>query len=167
MSQEYDNWERIWTPFRKEYIDKLSSGDYECPFCHIPKLDDSESFILARGEFSYAVLNRYPYNPGHVLICTYRHVGEFLEMTEEETHEVWLLTKASMRALRGVNQEVNFNVGMNQGRVAGAGLPDHFHQHVVPRWRGDSNFMPVIGGTKVLSQMLHETRTILTELWPR
>lgn len=128
---------------------------------------DSESFILARGEFSYAVLNRYPYNPGHVLICTYRHVGEFLEMTEEETHEVSLLTKASMRALRGVNQEVNFNVGMNQGRVAGAGLPDHFHQHVVPRWRGDSNFMPVIGGTKVLSQMLHETRTILTELWPR
>lgn len=130
-------------------------------------MDDSESFILARGEFSYAVLNRYPYNPGHVLICTYRHVGEFLEMTEAETHEVSLLTKASMRALRGVNQEVNFNVGMNQGRVAGAGLPDHFHQHVVPRWRGDSNFMPVIGGTKVLSQMLHETRTILTELWPR
>jgi ATP adenylyltransferase len=88
-------------------------------------------------------------------------------MSEDETEEVSSLTKASMRALRGVNAEVNFNIGMNQGPVAGAGLPDHFHQHVVPRWRGDSNFMPVIGGTKVLSQMLHETHSLLNELWPK
>ena len=167
MGDAHDKWERIWTPFRKEYIDQLSNGDYECPFCHIPRLSDSESFILARGKFSYAVLNRYPYNPGHILICTYRHVGEYLQLTDLETEEISSLTKASMLALRGVNAEVNFNVGMNQGRIAGAGLPDHFHQHVVPRWRGDSNFMPVIGGTKVLSQMLHETHIILSELWPQ
>lgn len=167
MGKEFDHWERIWTPFRKEYIDKLSSGDYACPFCHIPKISDTESFILARGKLSYSVLNKYPYNPGHILICTFRHVGEYLELTEDETHEVAWLTKSSMQALRAVNSDVNFNIGMNQGPIAGAGIPDHFHQHVVPRWRGDSNFMPVIGGTKVLSQMLHETHSLLIELWPR
>jgi len=166
VEQPFDQWERIWTPFRKEYIDKLSSGEYECPFCHIPNLNDQESFIIARGNFSYAVLNRYPYNPGHILICTFRHTGEYLELGDEETAEISTLTKKAMRALRGVNSEVNFNVGMNQGRIAGAGLPDHFHQHIVPRWRGDSNFMPVIGGTKVLSQMLSETHEILSRLWP-
>lgn len=165
MSQARDQWDRIWTPFRKEYLDKLSSGEIDCPFCFIPTLDDVESLILARGVHAFVVLNRYPYNPGHLLVCTYRHVGEYLELSHDETAEVSKLTKDGIRALRAINQEVNFNIGMNQGRLAGAGLPDHFHQHIVPRWRGDSNFMPVIGGTKVLSQMLSETQEILKSVW--
>lgn len=160
-----DNWERIWSPYRKEYHDKLAQGGMECPFCHIPNLSDEEGFILARGENAYVVLNRYPYNPGHLLICTYRHVGEYLDLHEDELREISELTKASIRALRGVSGDVNFNIGINQGRIAGAGIPDHFHQHIVPRWQGDSNFMPVIAGTKVLSQMLEETREILAKLW--
>ncbi len=139
----------------------------ECPFCHIPRLTDEASLILARGSHAFAVLNRYPYNPGHLLICTYRHVGEYLELNDEELTEINQLTKASIHALRGVSSDVNFNIGINQGRIAGAGIPDHFHQHIVPRWQGDSNFMPVIGGTKVLSQMLDETRAILANLWNR
>jgi ATP adenylyltransferase len=166
MSSVGDHWERIWSPHRKEYNEKLARGDFECPFCAIPKNADSESLILARGEYSYVVLNRYPYNPGHLLICTFRHVGEYLELSDEEITEITILTRKSLRALRAVNSEVNFNIGINQGRIAGAGIPEHFHQHIVPRWQGDSNFMPVVGGTKVLSQMLDETREILVKLWP-
>ena len=166
MSSVGDHWERIWSPHRKEYNEKLAQGDFECPFCVIPKNSDSESLILARGEYSYVVLNRYPYNPGHLLICTFRHVGEYLELSDEELTEITILTRKSIRALRAVNSEVNFNIGINQGRIAGAGIPEHFHQHIVPRWQGDSNFMPVVGGTKVLSQMLDETREILVKLWP-
>jgi ATP adenylyltransferase len=160
-----DRWERIWTPHRKEYNDQLAKGNMECPFCHIPSLDDQESLILHRGEHAYVVINRYPYNPGHLLICTFRHVGEYLDLTDAEHAEMTVLTKASLRALRGLNSEVNFNIGINQGRIAGAGIPEHFHQHIVPRWRGDANFMPVIGGTKVLSEMLSETQEILKSLW--
>lgn len=167
MTGYADHWERIWSPHRKEYNEQLQKGISGCPFCSIPELDDASAYILARGQFSYAVLNRYPYNPGHILVCTFRHVGEFLQLSDDETSEIIQLTKESMRALRKINGEVNFNVGMNQGLVAGAGIPDHFHQHIVPRWRGDSNFMPVIGGTKVLSQMLDETHEILTGLWQR
>ena len=166
MSSVGDHWERIWSPHRKEYNEKLAQGDFECPFCAIPKNSDSESLILSRGEYSYVVLNRYPYNPGHLLICTFRHVGEYLELSDEEITEITMLTRKSLRALRAVNSEVNFNIGINQGRIAGAGIPEHFHQHIVPRWQGDSNFMPVVGGTKVLSQMLDETREILVKLWP-
>jgi len=93
-------------------------------------------------------------------------VGEYLELNDEEITEITILTRKSIRALRAVNSEVNFNIGINQGRIAGAGIPEHFHQHIVPRWQGDSNFMPVVGGTKVLSQMLDETREILVKLWP-
>ena len=166
MSGVADHWERIWSPYRKEYNDQLQKGLTGCPFCAIPTLDDKEALILARGEHSYVVLNRYPYNPGHLLICTFRHVGEFLELNVNETSEITAFTKDCLKALRGVNSEVNFNIGVNQGPIAGAGIPEHFHQHIVPRWRGDSNFMPVIGGTKVLSQMLDETREILLSLWP-
>ena len=166
MSGAFDHWERIWSPYRKEYNDQLAQGSMECPFCRIPGLADEESFILARATSAYVVLNRYPYNPGHLLICTFRHVGEYLDLDETELSEIAQLTKGSIRALRKVNSEVNFNIGINQGRTAGAGIPEHFHQHIVPRWRGDSNFMPVIGGTKVLSQMLGETRDILVNLWP-
>lgn len=166
MSGIADNWERIWTPYRKEYNEQLAQGNMECPFCRIPDLPDRESLILARGSRAYVVLNRYPYNPGHLLICTFRHVGEYLELNSQELEEITSLTQSSLRALRKINSEVNFNIGINQGRTAGAGIPDHFHQHIVPRWRGDSNFMPVIGGTKVLSQMLDETRELLMSLWP-
>ena len=162
-----DHWERIWSPYRTEYTEQLKSGEMECPFCSIPNRTDQESFILARREFAYAVLNRYPYNPGHILICTFRHEGKYIELTSAEHEEIMALTKESLEAISKIEPTVNFNIGINQGRAAGAGIPDHFHQHIVPRWRGDSNFMPVIGGTKVLSQMLSQTHEILTKLWPR
>lgn len=167
MSGISDHWERIWSPYRKEYNERLAGGDMECPFCHIPALSDEESLILARGEFTYVVLNRYPYNPGHLLVCTYRHMGEYLDLTAGELNEISSFTKDAIKALRGISSSVNFNIGINLGRVAGAGIPEHFHQHIVPRWQGDSNFMPVIGGTKVLSQMLDETRDTLANLWPK
>lgn len=167
MSGISDHWERIWSPYRKEYNERLAGGDMECPFCHIPSLSDEESLILARGEFTYVVLNRYPYNPGHLLICTYRHMGEYLDLHAGELNEISSFTKDAIMALRGISSSVNFNIGINLGRIAGAGIPEHFHQHTVPRWQGDSNFMPVIGGTKVLSQMLDETREILVNLWPK
>lgn len=167
MSGISDHWERIWSPYRKEYNERLAGGEMECPFCHIPLLSDEESLILARGEFTYVVLNRYPYNPGHLLICTYRHMGEYLDLNAGELNEISSFTKDAIRALRGISSSVNFNIGINLGRIAGAGIPKHFHQHIVPRWQGDSNFMPVIGGTKVLSQMLDETREILVNLWPK
>ncbi len=167
MSGISDHWERIWSPYRKEYNERLAGGDMECPFCHIPVLSDEESLILARGEFTYVVLNRYPYNPGHLLVCTYRHMGEYLDLTAGELNEISSFTKDAIKALRGISSSVNFNIGINLGRVAGAGIPEHFHQHIVPRWQGDSNFMPVIGGTKVLSQMLDETRDTLANLWPK
>lgn len=162
-----DQWERIWSPYRTEYTEQLKSGEISCPFCEIPALPDDKSFILARGAVAYVVLNRYPYNPGHLLVCTFRHVGRFIELSDDEHEEITALTKSSLEAISKIEPSVNFNIGINQGRAAGAGIPDHFHQHIVPRWRGDSNFMPVIGGTKVLSQMLSETREILTKLWPK
>ncbi len=139
----------------------------ECPFCRVPCLPDAEGLITARGSLVYAVLNLYPYNSGHLLICPYRHVADYPELDHAETAELALFTKMAMRALRAASGAQGFNIGMNMGAVAGAGIAAHLHQHVVPRWGGDSNFMPVVGRTKVLPQLLAETREILAAAWPR
>ena len=114
----------------------------------------------------YAVLNLYPYNAGHVLICPYRHVADYTELTQDETAEFAEFTKRAVRALRQASGAQGFNIGINLGSVAGAGIAAHLHQHVVPRWGGDTNFMPVTGRTRVLPQLLADTRKLLAEAWP-
>lgn len=166
-----DAFQRLWTPHRMAYIQGENkptgpgAGD-GCPFCVIPSKSDEDGLVVARGERAYAVLNLYPYNSGHLMLVPYRHVADYTELDEGETAEVALLTKQAMAALRSASGAQGFNIGMNQGDVAGAGIAAHLHQHVVPRWGGDVNFMPVVGNTKVLPQLLADTRKILAEAWP-
>jgi len=136
-----------------------------CPFCVAPGLGDDRSLVVARGEHVFAVLNLYPYNPGHLLVCPYRHVADYTELTGAETAELAAVTQRAMRVIRHASSPHGFNLGMNQGAVAGAGIAEHLHQHVVPRWGGDGNFMPVIGRTKVLPQLLGDTRALLMKSW--
>ena len=110
-------------------------------------------------------MNLYPYNAGHLLICAYRHVADLTDLTEVERNEIFELTSTAMKVLRKVSGAKGFNLGMNQGAISGAGVAEHIHQHVVPRWAGDANFMPIIGQTKVLPQLLSETRSELTAAW--
>jgi ATP adenylyltransferase len=137
-----------------------------CPFCRIPADDSAESLVVARGETVFAVLNLYPYNPGHLMVCPYRHVADYTDLDAAETAEVAAFTQTAMRVVRAVSSAHGFNLGMNQGSVAGAGIAAHLHQHVVPRWGGDTNFMPVVGRTKVLPQLLVDTRKLLADAWP-
>ena len=168
---EPDAFERLWTPHRIVYIKgegKPATGDEaDCPFCRIPEMDDVEGLIVHRGESAYAVLNLYPYNAGHLLVCPYRHVADYTDLTDEETLEVAELTKTAMRTMREVTSPHGFNLGMNQGNIAGAGIAAHLHQHIVPRWGGDSNFLPVIGQTKTMPQLLGDTRDMLAAAWPK
>jgi ATP adenylyltransferase len=164
-----DGLERLWTPYRIAYIrgeNKPADGSAaECPFCRIPKLDDEAGLVVRRGDTAYAVLNLYPYAPGHLMVCPYRHLADYTDVTDEEAAEIADLTRAAMRTIRAVSHAEGFNIGMNQGRVAGAGIQAHLHQHVVPRWLGDGNFMPVIGQTKTLPQLLQDTRRLLADAW--
>jgi ATP adenylyltransferase len=164
-----DALQRLWTPHRMAYIkgegkpaDEEAAG---CPFCRLPALDDADALIIARGERVYGVLNLYPYNPGHLMVVPYRHVADYTDLTPEETVELAVFTQKSMTVARSVSAPHGFNVGMNQGVIAGAGIAAHLHQHVVPRWGGDANFMPVVGHTKVLPQLLGETRAMLAKAW--
>ena len=165
-----DELERLWTPHRMAYIrgeNKPSDGSSgECPFCRAPTLDDHESLMVHRGRTAYAVLNLYPYSPGHLMVCPYRHVADYTELTEEETDEVARITQTAMRVVRSVSGAHGFNLGMNQGAVAGAGIAAHLHQHVVPRWAGDANFLPVVGRTKAIPELLADTRARLAAAWP-
>jgi ATP adenylyltransferase len=160
-----DGFERLWTPHRLSYVVGPGHGDDDCPFCVVPGLPDAEGLVVARGEHVYAVLNLYPYNPGHLMVLPYRHVADYTDLTPEETVELASFTQTAMRAVRGASGAHGFNIGMNQGAVAGAGIAAHLHQHVVPRWGGDTNFMPVVGRTKVLPQLLTDTRARLAEAW--
>jgi ATP adenylyltransferase len=166
---EPDGLERLWTPHRLAYIkgeNKPADGSSEeCPFCRIQRLPDEEGLVVRRGEHAFVVLNLYPYAPGHLMVCPYRHVADYPDLDEPETAEVAELTKAAMRTVREVSGAHGFNIGMNQGAIAGAGIAAHLHQHVVPRWGGDQNFMPIIGRTKTLAQLLDETRSLLAEAW--
>lgn len=164
-----DDWQRLWAPHRMSYLEgenrPLPGNEIECPFCRIPDLSDDQALIVARGKEAYAVMNLYPYNAGHLLICTFRHVAELPELTPSEQTEVTSLTSHAMKVLRKVSNAVGFNIGINQGSVSGAGIAAHFHQHIVPRWAGDANFMPIIGKTKVLPQLLQDSRALLASGW--
>jgi ATP adenylyltransferase len=166
-----DAWARLYVPHRLAYLRGESrpstdeAGD-ECPFCRAPSLSDKDGLIVARGEKAFVVLNLYPYNAGHVLICPYRHVADYTELTLDEVAEIGLLTQKAMIALRAAAGPHGFNIGINQGAAGGAGIAAHLHQHVVPRWGGDSNFLPVIGGTKTVAMLLEDTRDLVAAAWP-
>jgi ATP adenylyltransferase len=164
-----DSWQRLWAPHRMSYLEgenrPLAGNEIECPFCRIAALDDAEALIVARGKEAYVVMNLYPYNAGHLLVCTNRHVAELPELTESERNEVQSLTAHGMKVLRKVSNASGFNIGINQGDVSGAGIAGHFHQHIVPRWAGDANFMPIIGKTKVIPKLLQESREQLATGW--
>ncbi len=163
-----DAFQRLWTPHRMAYIKgegKPSSAE-ECPFCRVPGLPDSDGLVVARGTAAYVVLNLYPYNSGHLMVCPYRHVADYTELTDAEIIELAALTQQAMTTIRSVSNAQGFNIGMNQGVIAGAGIAAHLHQHVVPRWGGDTNFMPIVGHTRVLPQLLGETRALLADAWP-
>ncbi len=168
MSESFD---RLWTPHRMAYIqgqgkpDDAEAGE-GCPFCRAPAEPDDDGLVVARGELVYAVLNLYPYNAGHLLLCPYRHVADYTDLTDGERAELASFQADAMRTLRAVAAPHGFNLGLNQGPVAGAGIAAHLHQHVVPRWGGDANFMPVVAHTRVLPQLLSETRALLAAAWP-
>lgn len=163
-----DGFDRLWTPHRMAYVQgerpSRTAGD-GCPFCAAPGKGDTDGLIVHRGEHCYVVLNLFPYNPGHLLICPYRHVPLYLDLTDEETEEFTRLTKSALRALSAASSPAGFNLGMNQGDVAGAGVAAHLHQHVVPRWAGDMNFLPIVAQTKALPQLLEDVRQRLVEAW--
>lgn len=165
-----DSLERLWTPHRMVYIggenkpkDKTEGA---CPFCNIDPAQDVEQLVVARGETCFVILNLYPYNPGHLMVVPYRHVSSYIDLTQAETDELARLTQTAIRVLTATSNPQGFNLGMNQGDVAGAGIAAHLHQHVVPRWTGDANFLPIIAQTKAVPQLLADTRDKLASAWP-
>lgn len=166
---EPDGFDRLWTPHRMAYVTgerpSRQAGD-GCPFCAAPTKGDDEGLVVHRGEHCYVVLNLFPYNPGHLLICPYRHVSAYVDLTDAETEEFTRLTKDAIHALAAASTPMGYNLGMNQGEVAGAGVAAHLHQHVVPRWGGDANFLPIVARTKALPALLEDTRQRLAAAWP-
>ena len=164
-----DGWQRLWAPHRLDYLRgenrPLEGNDVACPFCRIPTLNDAEGLIVHRGVSAQVVMNLYPYNPGHLLVCAYRHVPDLTDLSDDERNEISSLAAHAMKTIRKVSGPDGFNLGMNQGAVSGAGVAEHIHQHVVPRWSGDANFMPIIGKTKVLPQLLQQTRDEIAAAW--
>lgn len=145
----------LWAPWRIEYI--RSPKHEGCIFCDFPRENrDRERLILHRGRYSFVIMNNYPYNPGHVMIAPYRHVGRWEDLTDEELLEMMRLSQLMIKVIKKVMNPDGFNMGVNLGRVAGAGIEDHVHLHIVPRWNGDTNFMPVVADTKVIPESLQE-----------
>ncbi len=157
--------ERLWAPWRLEYI--ASADDQTgCIFCAAIEGDDEEKLVVSRGRRAIVLLNRFPYASGHMMVAPHRHVGEFGELEDEEIVEIHRLASGAIGALAQTYGPQGYNLGWNLGRVAGAGIVDHVHLHVVPRWAGDTNFMPVLADVKVMPEHLAETRRKLAEVWP-
>ncbi len=162
-----DELQRLWTPHRMVYVaDTHQPDETDCPFCRAPSLADEQALIVHRGEHGYVLLNLYPYNNGHLLVCPYRHVSTYDEASPEEVAEIGALTQTAMRVLKTTMGCHGFNIGMNQGEIAGAGIAAHLHQHIVPRWRSDSNFFPIIAKTKSMPQLLGDVRERIAQAWP-
>ena len=165
-----DHLQRLWTPHRMSYIsDAIKTGSAKSsePFTDIPNLPDEDGLVVARGELVYAVLNLYPYNPGHLMVVPYRRVAELEELTVAESAELMAFAQKAIRVMKEVSRPHGFNVGLNLGSSAGGSLAEHLHMHVVPRWGGDANFITIIGGSKVIPQLLRDTRELLAAEWSR
>jgi ATP adenylyltransferase len=157
--------ERLWAPWRLEYIQSADEQE-GCVFCRAAAAGDEEGLVVHRGELAFVMLNKYPYAGGHLMVAPFRHVGGLAELTEGEALEIHRLVAVSLQALAATMSPQGFNLGWNLGRIAGAGVVDHVHEHVVPRWAGDTNFMPVLADVKVMPEALEATRTKLAEAWP-
>ena len=169
--------ENLWAGWRHDYIqeatereraDGVASDPLSCVFCRLaesgpPSLDN---LVVWRGEWSFVVLNAYPYGSGHVLVLPLRHVGALGDLTDLESAEIWAATLDSVTAIEKAYEPDGLNMGANLGRAAGAGIPDHVHLHVLPRWSGDTNFMTSIASTRVMPETLQATWTKLREAWP-
>lgn len=161
-----DRYQRLWTPHRLVYIQSgTHPNDDECPFCIAPTLSDEQALIVHRGQTCFVLLNLYPYNSGHLLVVPYRHIPNYSDANDAEILEYGQLTAQAMRVLQKTSGAHGFNIGMNQGEVAGAGIAAHLHQHIVPRWRNDSNFFPIIAETKALPRLLGEVRQEIASAW--
>ncbi|MGB6209222.1 HIT family protein [Mycobacterium sp.] len=168
---EADHLQRLWTPYRMSYLAegplKQDISDRSQPFSDIPQLPDEDGLVVARGELVYAVLNLYPYNPGHLMVVPYRRVSELEDLTDKETAELMAFTQKAIRVIKKVSRPHGFNVGLNLGASAGGSLAEHLHVHVVPRWGGDANFITIIGDSKVIPQLLRDTRLLLATEWEK
>jgi ATP adenylyltransferase len=156
---------RLWAPWRLEYV---SSADEQggCLFCRAAADDDEDGLVVHRGERAFVLVNKFPYASGHLMVAPYRHEGELGELGDGEALEIHRLGSAAVGALAEAMRPQGFNLGWNLGRIAGAGVVDHIHLHVVPRWAGDTNFMPVLADVRVLPEALEETRARLAAVWP-
>ena len=155
--------DRLWAPWRSVYVGKNQGS--ECIFCeklNAPGDKDRENHVVYRGELAFVILNIFPYNSGHLLVAPKRHVGDIEDLSPEEMQELFATTRQMVKILRSAFKPDGFNVGINLGKVAGAGIPGHLHIHVVPRWHGDNNFMPVLGDVRVISEALDATLQKLT-----
>ncbi len=167
-----DGFERLWTPHRMAYIRgaetrqgaKPADG---CQFCDKAPEDDRDNLVVARGEHCFAILNLFPYNPGHLMVCTYRHVAWYTELTDAERDEMGAMVQRAIVVLQAVSGAKGFNTGMNQGATGGAGIAEHIHHHVVPRWVGDSNFLPIIAKTKAMPELLDDTWRRVSDAWAK
>jgi ATP adenylyltransferase len=156
---------QLWAPWRLEYIQGADEQE-GCLFCRVVPAADEEALVVHRGRHAFVLLNKYPYASGHLMVAPYRHEGEFGDLSADEALEVHRLASAALGALAEAMRPQGFNLGWNLGRIAGAGVVDHVHLHVVPRWAGDTNFMPVLADVKVLPETLEDTRTKLAHMWP-
>lgn len=159
-----DGYQRLWTPQRMVYVQgenkPKSAAEGECPFCAALKKPDDEGLVIWRGTAVFAILNLYPYNVGHLMICPNRHVGTLGDLTDAELFEFEKATTLAITVMAEVSHPDGWNVGINQGEVAGAGVAGHLHQHVVPRWEGDANFLPIIAQTRTMPILLSDQRTV-------
>jgi ATP adenylyltransferase len=158
--------QQLWAPWRLEYIARADE-DEGCFFCRAVDSSDEDGLIVHRGETAFVLLNKFPYSSGHVMVAPYRHIGDFGDLENDEALEIHRLAGQALGALATVYAPQGYNLGWNLGRIAGAGVLDHVHEHVVPRWAGDTNFMPVLADVKVLPEHLEETRRRLADAWPR
>jgi len=163
--------EKLWSPWRSKYIESLKEkkDDDKCIFCEAAKNDvnDPENLLVRKGELTFTLLNLYPYNNGHLMIVPFRHIGDLDDLSNQEGSEIIRELQLSRRALLDISQPQGFNIGANLGRIGGAGIDEHIHFHIVPRWSGDTNFMPVLGDVKVISQELKETKLKLLNAYKK
>jgi ATP adenylyltransferase len=154
----------LWAPWRLEYVSN-ADDQQGCVFCVAASTPDEQSFVVHRGELAFVLLNRFPYSSGHLMVAPLRHVGDFTQLSSKEASEIQALTVRSLEVLGDAYHPDGFNVGWNLGRSAGAGVVDHVHEHVVPRWQGDTNFMPVLADVRVIPEHLRATHARLSAAW--
>ena len=163
--------EKLWSPWRSKYIESLSKkkDDDECIFCEAAKNDvkDPENLLVHKGQLTFTLLNLYPYNNGHLMVIPFRHISDLDDLSEQEGSEIFKELQIARRALLDISHPQGFNIGANIGRISGAGIDEHIHFHIVPRWSGDTNFMPVLGEVKVISQELKETKLKLLNAYKK